>query len=291
MVIVTSNFLYPVKANSKVGGKPLAGPVLAVQRVAGQKPFAKFGFADSGYWCMAAKWKSSARLRAQTKSRLLLGGGLEFVAELKWNTQLKSVMKTSPPISYLPIWGYIALIESYLKWSKFNASSRTVVGTSFCMTENDGRRTHAKPPLLKKSKQRYKLLYAVRYLYAFPPPRLFFPKGVVMHFRMERIKTIFWCAFVALPLFTGFLQKDWLPEQYDERRHDLIESHSIACGTEGMLSCEVADVWEDRKTGKVYRAADLKDHNRAESFRLACWRRLNFDHLCRLNLDQGLLLV
>jgi hypothetical protein len=24
---------------------------------------------------------------------------------------------------------------------------------------------------------------------------------------------------------------------------------------------------------------------------LACWRRLNFDHLCRLNLDQGLLLV
>jgi hypothetical protein len=24
---------------------------------------------------------------------------------------------------------------------------------------------------------------------------------------------------------------------------------------------------------------------------LGCWRRLNFDHLCRLNLDQGLLLV
>ena len=24
---------------------------------------------------------------------------------------------------------------------------------------------------------------------------------------------------------------------------------------------------------------------------LTCWRRLNFDHLCRLNLDQGLLLV
>ena len=24
---------------------------------------------------------------------------------------------------------------------------------------------------------------------------------------------------------------------------------------------------------------------------LDCWRRLNFDHLCRLNLDQGLLLV
>jgi hypothetical protein len=24
---------------------------------------------------------------------------------------------------------------------------------------------------------------------------------------------------------------------------------------------------------------------------IECWRRLNFDHLCRLNLDQGLLLV
>ena len=28
-----------------------------------------------------------------------------------------------------------------------------------------------------------------------------------------------------------------------------------------------------------------------ERMSLACWRRLNFDHLCRLNLDQGLLLV
>ena len=26
-------------------------------------------------------------------------------------------------------------------------------------------------------------------------------------------------------------------------------------------------------------------------WRMDCWRRLNFDHLCRLNLDQGLLLV
>ena len=31
------------------------------------------------------------------------------------------------------------------------------------------------------------------------------------------------------------------------------------------------------------RAIDIGD--------VACWRRLNFDHLCRLNLDQGLLLV
>jgi len=27
------------------------------------------------------------------------------------------------------------------------------------------------------------------------------------------------------------------------------------------------------------------------SEQLGCWRRLNFDHLCRLNLDQGLELV
>jgi len=24
---------------------------------------------------------------------------------------------------------------------------------------------------------------------------------------------------------------------------------------------------------------------------IVCWRRLNFDHLCRLNFDQGLLLT
>ena len=29
----------------------------------------------------------------------------------------------------------------------------------------------------------------------------------------------------------------------------------------------------------------------ALNFSQQCWRRLNFDHLCRLNLDQGLLLV
>lgn len=90
-----------------------------------------------------------------------------------------------------------------------------------------------------------------------------------MHNKQDRIKTIFWCAFVALPLFTGFLQYDWLPEEYDERRHDLIKSHSVECGMEGMQSCDVPDVWEDRKSGKVYHATDFKNHNRVESFRLA----------------------
>jgi thioredoxin reductase len=35
----------------------------------------------------------------------------------------------------------------------------------------------------------------------------------------------------------------------------------------------------------AFRAADL-----GLKVVMVCWRRLNFDHLCRLNLDQGLLL-
>jgi hypothetical protein len=35
----------------------------------------------------------------------------------------------------------------------------------------------------------------------------------------------------------------------------------------------------------------ILSHDRINGVSRHCWRRLNFDHLCRLNFDQGLLLT
>ena len=87
--------------------------------------------------------------------------------------------------------------------------------------------------------------------------------------RQDQVRKVFWMAFFALPLFTGFLSYDWLPQEYDERNHILIESHSVECGHEGLNSCDAPDVWKDRKTGRVYRESDFISHHRSESIRVA----------------------
>jgi hypothetical protein len=46
-----------------------------------------------------------------------------------------------------------------------------------------------------------------------------------------------------------------------------------------QLRCEVSDLLHYAAKGELTLSV------------LMCWRRLNFDHLCRLNFDQGLLLT
>jgi hypothetical protein len=85
----------------------------------------------------------------------------------------------------------------------------------------------------------------------------------------EKLKNWFWAIFLAIPLFTGFLQYDFLPQEYDGSKHTIIESHSEACGTEGMISCEVADTWKDIKTGKIFHRSEFKSHRRYQAFKIA----------------------
>ncbi len=84
-----------------------------------------------------------------------------------------------------------------------------------------------------------------------------------------KAKSLFWLIYIGLPLFSGFLSYNWLPQEYDERQHILIESHSVDCGMNGMNSCEVPDVWRDKDSGQVYNASQFSEHRRYESIRIS----------------------
>ncbi len=90
-----------------------------------------------------------------------------------------------------------------------------------------------------------------------------------MQFKQSHIRKVFWTLFIGLPIFFGFLSYNWLPQEYDERNHILIESQSVECGPEGLNSCESPRVWRDRKTGKIFHANDFASHRRTEAFRIS----------------------
>ncbi len=42
------------------------------------------------------------------------------------------------------------------------------------------------------------------------------------------IERTFWTVFIILPIFTGLLAYDWLPnEAFNEKRHELLSSHEV----------------------------------------------------------------
>jgi hypothetical protein len=83
----------------------------------------------------------------------------------------------------------------------------------------------------------------------------------------RRVQTVFWIAFIALPIFTGWLAYDWLPnESYDAGKHELLESHEEEHG--GRIG-DVADLWRDKRTGEVFARGDFEEHRRREARRMA----------------------
>ena len=69
---------------------------------------------------------------------------------------------------------------------------------------------------------------------------------------LKKIEIVFWITFLLVPIFTGLLGYDHHPNEYDEARHELLESHYEEGGTEGMLNIEVPDEWRDPETGEVF---------------------------------------
>ncbi len=90
--------------------------------------------------------------------------------------------------------------------------------------------------------------------------------------RLEEIlsrnaESIFWLAFILVPMFSGLLAYDWLPhESYNPETDRLIASHEV---TVGDKTGEVYDAWQNKKTGAVYRIENFERHRRAESGRMA----------------------
>lgn len=82
----------------------------------------------------------------------------------------------------------------------------------------------------------------------------------------EKLKVVFWVGFALLPLFTGILAYHWLPnESYNPTKHELIESHTDSDGT---TVGELADVWVNKASGKVYSRAGFASHREHEEQRL-----------------------
>lgn len=87
--------------------------------------------------------------------------------------------------------------------------------------------------------------------------------------KLKKISNVFWAVYILIPIFSGFMMYRYSPNEYDERKHELLESHSVECGTEGMQSCEVPDKWRNVTTGKIYTSNQFVAHRRAEARRIA----------------------
>jgi len=84
----------------------------------------------------------------------------------------------------------------------------------------------------------------------------------------RRAQTLLWVVYVLLPIFTGILAFDWLPnEYYDARRHELLASHEV-CDDWGRCG-DKNDAWMDKKTGKVFTPSDFQEHRKSEAIRMA----------------------
>ena len=90
-----------------------------------------------------------------------------------------------------------------------------------------------------------------------------------MKINSEKIKTWFWIIFIAIPLLTGFLRYEPAKNEYDERKHEVIQSQDVECGPEGLVSCEQVEMWKDLKSGKIFRQSQFKNHRRLEALRIA----------------------
>jgi hypothetical protein len=81
-------------------------------------------------------------------------------------------------------------------------------------------------------------------------------------------ETTFWIAFIILPILTGWLVYDWLPnESFDGRIHEVLQTEVIDTPDGG--TGERVEVWRDKKTGREYSRFDFAHHRRAEARRMA----------------------
>ena len=80
---------------------------------------------------------------------------------------------------------------------------------------------------------------------------------------------IFWLVFLCVPVFTGWLDYQSLPDEvYDPTRHELLKSHMKEAWPEGMGTYRVPDSWRDKATGTIYSVDSFSAHRQSEARRL-----------------------
>ena len=81
----------------------------------------------------------------------------------------------------------------------------------------------------------------------------------------KKIEVVFWVIYVLFPIFTDLFVYQPLPDEYNETKHELLESHFEEVGPEGLNSAEVPDAWRDRQSGRVFTADMFVDYRRSQA--------------------------
>ncbi len=90
---------------------------------------------------------------------------------------------------------------------------------------------------------------------------------------LKRFEWLIWVSFFLVPLITGILAYELLPnESFDKTKHDLISSKEVegSSGAYGELAFgEMALEWRDKKTGELFSRTQFKQHRREEAKRMS----------------------
>src|SRR5450631_3645212 len=79
---------------------------------------------------------------------------------------------------------------------------------------------------------------------------------------------IFWMVFLCVPVFTGWLDYQSLPDEiFDPTRHELLKSHIRDAWPEGLGTYRVPDSWRNEATGTIYTADSFSAHRQSEARR------------------------
>ena len=102
-----------------------------------------------------------------------------------------------------------------------------------------------------------------------PPTETADTKDGALVWPTKKMRTIFWWAFLLVPLFTGILAYNWLPNKsYDPDRDEMLSSHEVCQSDPGPCG-DMADVWRDKKTGRIFSRAQFAAHRHQEATRMA----------------------
>ncbi len=85
--------------------------------------------------------------------------------------------------------------------------------------------------------------------------------------RYQLIERVFWIAYIVIPMFTGILAYNWIPnESPEEGVHEILSSHE-ECDVYNQCG-EIADAWRNIETGKLYTPSDFEEHRKKEGGRV-----------------------
>ena len=85
----------------------------------------------------------------------------------------------------------------------------------------------------------------------------------------KKAGVIFWLVYLCVPVFTGWLDYQSLPDEiYDPTRHELLKSHIRDAWPEGLGTYRVPDSWRNEATGTIYTAGSFSEHRQSEAARL-----------------------